>query len=475
MPGVLRNNAHAGSNSASVGYTVSGGALSGDDWDLIFTGPNATATYTNQPARGAFSYQFSVGATVTDTKLEWQNFPASTTTYLRFYVYLPSLPSASFRFCELSDGTQAVWGFGCRSDGHVSIRDSANASMTISALSLPIGRWLRLEATIVSHASTGSCTVKLFTEADSPYPAEVMTSTNSFNTAPNGTGITTARFGIVGAAVNNYSYCMDDIELNDTGYAGPANPTMAMPLEACNTADFGTNGTVASSQNTGSSDNRYFQGFTQTGQISFSNAQAAHGTLSYLFQPVSGSNNVVTWRGLHTNAVALRFYVYLTAIPTDTEPLALGQVTTSGGAGFLQMAWAAVRSNGRMSVYDSTANSPIWTSAAPVAINTWYRVELLVVTGATASTGTVQAAYYLHDNPTAVESFNTATATLGTNPIGWVRLGKINPTTDSAPFYLDSIGMRQNASGLLGPFTAPPAQPPAVPGTIPHLGWGREA
>ena len=467
----FRNNANGGTNGAAVSYTASGDAVSGVDWDFIAIGTNGSITYANNPARSALSYTMTLGATVTDVKVEWQNLQPSTTTYARFYVYLPALPSASFRFLELSDGTQAVWSFGLRNDGRLSIRDSVSASMGVSTISLPVGRWLRLEAMLVSHATTGSSVVKIFTEADSPYPAEIMTSTSSFNTAPNGTGISLARYGIVGSATSNYTYYLDDIAISNEGYLGPADPALVGPLELGNNADFGTNGTALTIANSGNATSRFFQNFTQAGQISFSNMQAAHGTLSYQFQAVSGSDNIVTWRGLHTNAAAMRFYFYFTANPAELNPFA--QFTTGPG-GFLQLAWLAVNLNGRLCVLDATS-TVIWQAAAPLSLNTWYRFELFASLGGTATTGTIQAAYYVLDNPTAVDSFSTSTANLGTDPIAWARFGKIaSSATYATPFYLDEIEIVQNASGFIGPYASLPAQPPAVPGTIPHLGWGRE-
>lgn len=466
----FRNNANGGTHGAAVSYTASGGAVSGDDWDFIAIGTNGSITYANDPARGPLSYKMTLGATVTDIKVEWQHFQPSTTVYVRFYVYLPTLPSASFRFLELSDGTQAVWSFGFRADGRLSIRDTVSASMGVSTISLPVGRWLRLEAMVVSHATTGSSVVKIFTEADSPYPAETMTSASSFNTAPNGTGIELGRFGIVGSSTANFTYYIDDMAMSNSGYLGPADPTLAGPLELANNADFGTNGTVLTVANSGDVSNRFFQSFSQTGQVSFSNTQAAHGTLSYQFQPVNGSSNLLMWRGLHTSAAAMRLYLYLTAIPGEINTFA--QFTTGPG-GFSQLAWLAVNLNGRLCVLDSTS-TVIWQASAPLSVNTWYRLELFASLGGTATSGTIEAAYYLLDNPTAIDSFSTSSANLGTDPIAWARFGKMGATSYATPFYIDDIGVVQNASGFIGPYTGLPAQPPAVPGVIPHLGWGRK-
>ncbi len=470
MAAVFRNNANGGSNGMAVSYTTTGGAVSGEDWDFISIGTNGNITYADKPARGALSYKMALGATVTGVKLEWQNFQTSSTAYIRLYVYLPSLPSASFRFIELTDSTQLAWSLGLRSDGKLSIRDSANTSMTVSTTSLPVGRWLRLEARIIANATTGSSVVKIYTEADSPYPAETMTSASTFNTAPNGTGIELLRCGIVGSATSNYTYYLDDIAISNSGYLGPSDPNLVGPLELGNNADFGTNGTALTMANSGDTSNHFFQSFSQPGQISFSNAQAAHGSLSYVFQSVSGSDNLMMWRGLHTSAAAMRFYIYITAIPAEINPIA--QFTTGSG-GFTQLAWLAVNLNGKICVLDATS-TVIWQATNAISLNTWYRLEIFASLGGTATTGTIQAAYYALDSTTAIDSFSTSSANLGTDAISWARFGKIGSTTYTAPFYIDEISVVQNASGFIGPYAGLPAQPPAQPGTIPHLGWGRE-
>ncbi len=472
MSAMFRNNANAGTNGASVSYGASGGAGSGMDWDFIYIGADTSLTYADQPARGSLSYKCTLGATVSEAKMEWQRFQTSSTVYVRFYVFLPSVPNNSFRFLEFSDGTQSVWSFGCRNDGKISIRDSAGTSMGVSTLSLPTGRWVRLEARVDAHGSTGGSTVKIFTEADSPYPAEVMTSTNTFNTAPNSTGISIARLGIIIAAgATNFTYYLDDIELNNTGYAGPADPSAAGELYICNNADFGANGTAASSENSGDTNNRFFQDFSQPGQVVYSNTQFAHTPLSYRFDSVSGSNNYFTWRGLHTNAAALRVYGYFTLLPAET--IVFAQLC-SAATGFLQQAQIGLNTTGKVVVIDGSS-TVIWQSPAAISLNTWYRFEIFAQLGGTATTGTIEAAYYALDNLTAIASFSTATANLGLDPIAWARFGKTNATTYATPFYLDSMGVRQDATGLVGIYTGSPAPVINPSGTIPHLGWGREA
>ena len=179
---------------------------------------------------------------------------------------------------------------------------------------------------------------------------------------------------------------------------------------------------------------------------------------------------MVTWQGLRTNTAATRFYLYMTAIPGQLQTIF--QFIASGGAGYSELAWFSIDLTGKVAVTDATATT-LWLSPAAISLNTWYRFEIFASVGATQNTGTIQAAYYTLDNGSAIASFNTSTADLGINPIGWARFGKIGPTSYATPFYIDDIGVVQNAAGFIGSYAAAPSPPATYSGIIPHLGWGR--
>ena len=470
MSVMLTNNANAGTNGAAVTYYNSG-AQSGDAWDYIsLGGGNAAVTFASSPARGALSYKWTTGATATQGYSQWERLPNSTTLYVRFYVYLPTLPPAAARFCHITDGTTKCFSFGLRTDGKMSFRDGVDAAMGTSTIALPTGRWVRVEGTCTSSPTAGSATVRIYTEADSPYPAEKITLTGAFNTQPNGTLLNSVQFGLPGTAVANWTCYLDGLGVSDTGWMGPADPSYSAPLLKSNNAEMGSNGTAATMGNSGDSTNSYFQDVKTSATISYSSAQSSHGSLSYLFQPASGGDSVLTWMGLAAPSAAFRVYVFFTGLPTATTEFA--QLTTMDKDTFSTLSRFAVTAAGKVAVLD-VSGSALWTSTGSLSLNTWYRFEMEAILGGTATTGTINAAYYALDSLTAIASFSTATANLGTVNFGWARFGKTNVSSDIAPFYMDGLAVRQLGSGYIGPYSGPLTPFTPYAGVIPPLGWGR--
>lgn len=465
----VSNNANGGTNGVAVSYTNCG-ETSGEAADYLYFGTGATIKFVNNPARGNMSYEFKTVATTAETFMAF-DIPPIATAYVRFYLYLPAFTPASTRLFHLNDGSSIAWTLGIRSDGRLSIRDSAGTQMSVSGLVLPVGRWVRIEARVVCSATVGGSVVKIFTEADSPYPAETMTSATTFNTKPASNDFRQARFGIVDTAIANCTYYLDDLTVNDIGYAGPADPVLSMPLLRSNNAEAGSNGTAVTGANSGDSTNNFFQSVEPSTSITFSNAQAAHGTLSYNYLSASGTENRMTWRELATNAIALRFYGYFTALPPSSTGMA--QLATNANiAGFESLFLINLRDDGRISIADRS--SVFWVSTPAISLNSWYRFEVFAQLGGTPTTGTINVAFYSLDSGTAIDSTTTSTADLGSTSFGWARFGKLsaNPWTNS--FYMDEMAVQQAASGYIGAYGGPPSAPVAYPGIIPHLGWGRK-
>lgn len=465
----LSNNANGGTNGATVTY-YNCGETSGDAWDYISIGAGATATYSTQNARGGMSYRFTTGASANQVMVEWEKFitPLSA-IYVRFNVFLPAYVASSTRFCEINDGTTTMLTVGIRSDGILSMRDYAGAQMAVTTVPLPIGRWCRIEFQATSSPTTGQINLRTYREVDSPYPTENVSSAASFNTQPNGIGFNKTRFGLTGISVANATCYMDDIAVSSSGYLGPANASANGPLLHRNGAETGANGVAIDTTNMGDRINASFDLTRGPDPITFSNVQAAHGTLSYRILPTAGQESFFIWSRAATSAMAARFYVYFTGFPGSLEEF--GQLTTTDAVSFTSLARLVFTPTNNLRVLDSTGAN-LWTSSSPMAINTWYRFEIYGALGGTATTGTIQAAYYALDSTTAIDSFSTTSANLGTANFGYLRIGKIGSSSWNTAMYVDDIAQQQQASGLIGPYTAPPAAPAAYPGIIPHKGWG---
>lgn len=470
MTVTLRNNANGGTNGTTVSL-YNCGNTSGDAWNYLSYGAGMTISYANAPARGGMAYKCTTGATASNGYVIWNTLPDQSTYYIRFAVYLPAYPSTSFRFCEIGDDTTIGLSIGCTTAGKISVRDYTSAQMGLSTISLPIGRWARVEMRYVSSATAGQMTFRIYTEVDSPYPAETLASAASFNTKPNAGYITQPRFGISTFNIANWTYYIDDIAVSDQGWLGPANASLLPSGTYFNGAEMGTNGTVVSTLNTGATDSTYFYKFVNASTITFSNARAAHGSLSYLIQPTSGNASYTNWTCYATQSAAARMYIYLTAFPSNTTEFM--QINASE-VSFDYVGRIAINSTGNVILYDAAGIQ--WTSTAALSLNSWQRIELYGAIGGTSTTGTLQAAFYTGDSMTATDSFSTSAANTATaQAVGLIRFGKVTSTSYATSFYIDDVAAQSAASGFIGPYSGALTPPPAFPGIIPHLGWGREA
>jgi hypothetical protein len=307
----------------------------------------------------------------------------------------------------------------------------------------------------------------LYTEADSPYPAEKITSTASYNTKPGAGFPDSCRFGMSNFAAANFTFYLDDMAVTDVDYLGPSNATQTAPLLYANTSEAGVNATTLTLSNSGDSANTAFNEMTNAGGIIYSNAQVAHGALSLNFQPVTGSN-YISWLALATPAAASCVYAYFTGFPPATTEIV--QLTTTKTGTFALLARTVLTSDGKISYLDSSTS--LWTSPTAISLNTWYRFEMYAAIGGTTTTGTLNGAYYLMDSTTAVGTFATTSANLGSLNFGTARFGKINTTTWADLFYMDDFAIQQQATGFIGPYSSPPSPPATYSGIIPFKGWG---
>lgn len=463
----ITNNAKGGTHGTAITYGNTG-EISGEAWDYFVVGAGTSITFVNAPSRGGMAYEFKT--TTSGQVFVGQDLPFLDTVYIRFFLYLTSYTSGA-RVCHLNDTIAPQWSIGIRTDGRLSIRDSATTQMSISTLPVPLNRWVRIEARVVCSATTGASTVRLYTEPDSPYPAENIVSTASFNTKPGTDNFRQARFGVIDTSLANYTCYMDGFAITDNAYPGPADANYSAPLLRSNNAETGTHGAAVTSVNSGNNVNQYFQVIEPSTTIQYSNLHAAHGSLSYEFISSSGVENRISWRSLATSSAALRFYGYFTAYPPSAT--GIGQFTTNVNAGFDMLCFINLRADGKITASDRSA--VLWTSTPAIALNTWYRFEMWGQIGATPTTGNLNVAFYSMDSPTALDSFTTSSANLGAEMIEWARYGKLSANTWTNTFYMDDFAVRQAASGYIGPYSGTPAAPSAFPGIIPHLGWGREA
>lgn len=462
---VYKNNAEGGVDGASVTRGNSG-EISGSAWSRVTVGSGASATYASMPARGNLSYKFTSTATPTQSFVAWEFLPDSPKIYTRFNLFVPALPAANTRVCDIQDGTNIIFSATVRNDGRLALADYTGAQMALSTMVLPLNKWVRVELRVDASMTSGQASYQVFMEPDSPFPYEKGTSTATFNTKPAGDPHQ-ASFGLRGSATN-ITWYLDDIALSNSSDLGPADGNSLAPLARQNNADMGSDNAVVTLMTTGDTANDFLESLANPSTITFSSAQKSHGTLSYLVQPVSGSTSTLSWMSLATPSAAVRVYAYFTGLPPISTTFVQFMTTPTGSNNTI--AGIRLKDTGEVNFVDSVG-TVVWTSSAPIALNTWYRFELKATLGGTPTTGSLEGAYYALDNTTAIDGFSSASITLGSENFGAVHFGKTTTNTWTDAFYLDGLAVNQAATGLIGVYSDPSPQP-VYQGVIPSHGWG---
>lgn len=213
-----------------------------------------------------------------------------------------------------------------------------------------------------------------------------------------------------------------------------------------NTAEGQTSGTTLTAANSGAGSGDAFDIVSPTGTVTrqFSNAYAAHDTQSYVITASASSNLLLVYNTSSDMSGATQAYFYFTAYPDSNNGLITSYV--SGGKGGV-----AINSAGRLIVNDAVSQIA-QSSAGVIPLNTWVRIDLCMTVGGTTSTGRVQAAISLGDNPTPEYSYDSgATVNTGTVAFASYRFGKLDGTPNIATYYIDDIAFVSNASTFIPP------------------------
>lgn len=223
---------------------------------------------------------------------------------------------------------------------------------------------------------------------------------------------------------------------------------MALPL--ANNAEGGSNGTGATTGNTGGGSGDAFTNVSlgASTSISFSSTQAANGSLSYaIVEPATTAAAYLEWGssvvgGPHVTLYG-RFYIYLPAAPaTAMYCMRLLSGATSGAALRVNTTRGLQWANGTTAVGTASSGSGL------ITLNTWTRVEW-TVTLTTAATGSGTATLYTGNSTTSngtatVSSQAWAIASADVCRYGWPNVGGLASSTS----YFD--GLQLNNTGLPG-------------------------
>lgn len=226
-----------------------------------------------------------------------------------------------------------------------------------------------------------------------------------------------------------------------------------------NTFEGGTNGATITTSNSGGASGTAWD-FIEilAGATATYTTTASNGSRAASFTG-NGAHAYLQWYITSTTKMSLRAYVRLPALPS-AEFQAITPRSTTDYIGSVNFTTA-----GKIKLTSAAPGTPtLFTATTALSVNTWYRVEVSWEVGTTTANGKVQFKYFLGDGTTAIESFTSTTANLGTSPIVDLRLGKIN-NTGNTPIMIDSVTYDPATVALLGPHTGITIAPTANAGT----------
>lgn len=232
----FRNSLDGISSGTGVTTGNSGGA-SGQAFSAVTLGAGATATADNvHAAHGPVGLKLATGGSAADCCVETTSLGTTTTVYMRAYYWIGSNPGTNHRLFDLVALPNLCGAIYLTTTGKVQAVDTGGGQMGITTTSVALNQWIRIECKYVASATVGQAEVRLFNEADSTYPTEVVRTAASFNTQAN---FSLYRFGAAGDPLPaNRTIWADELALSTADFIGPVNvdptPTWAPGFMAAN-------------------------------------------------------------------------------------------------------------------------------------------------------------------------------------------------------------------------------------------------
>jgi hypothetical protein len=213
--------AEGGTDATPITTGNSGGA-SGDVLDYASVGSGATLNYeTAQKAHGSLSAAVAVGVTSTTSYFGYAT--AHSRLYARFYLRVPSIPTANtriFGFYSSAPITTVAAFLRYATTGKLVVCDSASASQWTSVNNLPLNQWIRVEFWVYANATAGQFKISYYNTPDSDTATETFTSSATLNL---GTTIASVIAGISIAQASVPKFWIDDL-----GFSNLEQPNVAL-------------------------------------------------------------------------------------------------------------------------------------------------------------------------------------------------------------------------------------------------------
>jgi len=220
------NNAEGGTNGTGVTTGNSGGG-SGTAFDQVQTFSGSTCVYSSaQAAHGSLSVKVKTVSNSASAYVTWNSFTAQATLYGRCYYYFTgNVPSGGTRivefFKDFDTGTY-IGGIGMISGAPtIAIQNAAFTFTKTWTTAMTLNTWYRIEYKF-TFGNSGSATVNLY-QGDSSTILEGYTVTGQ-NFGSSGSTGQVVNYGWAFNASNQPDLYLDDMNVNSTGFPGPAAP-----------------------------------------------------------------------------------------------------------------------------------------------------------------------------------------------------------------------------------------------------------
>lgn len=231
MP-TITNNADGGSDGTTVTAGNSGGA-SGTAYDSVVGTP--TITFDNDHASsGSLAYKVTGGTGA--QQMVWSTALGTVgQLWGRFYIWSSGAPSTNIGIVRFTVGGSQTARLRYETTGQLMLSDAGNGPEVTTTSAIPTGQWVRVEFQITFTPATGTCDLRYYSDAESETATESLSS-SSLNAALN---CDTVQIGCHNTVT--LTYWMDDIEINTTGFPGPAprgrgRAPMVTPISALHAA-----------------------------------------------------------------------------------------------------------------------------------------------------------------------------------------------------------------------------------------------
>lgn len=206
-----------------------GGPGSSNAFDATAIGTGATLQFSStQAAHGTYSMACATGTTSTTATAEWTtSMGTQTTVYGRIYLYVTASPGNSDAIVRFQNSGTFGLGLQLSTARQIVVQDAAFTFIHTLTSVIPTGQWVRWEWQIAFSASVGQVTVNYYANADSSTATESYTSAASQNF---GASANQLLLGWNANHANQATIYMDSVNVNGTGFPGPALSTnLPMP------------------------------------------------------------------------------------------------------------------------------------------------------------------------------------------------------------------------------------------------------